>query len=123
MSTRRSTRAASSRASSVAGSDIGATPRRSTRNRPNPDGSPLPALAPRESTSYGSSIAVLPTDIRRRGPERGLTETLTGILGTVQENLQSQYGRPLYMGQEEPQEPGAPVENHTNKSKYQNVYY
>jgi hypothetical protein len=95
MSGRRSTRAASSRASSVAGSDLGqATPRRSTRNNPITDGSPLPALAPRGSTSYGSSIAALPVDLRRSGHGRDLTETLTDILGTVQENIQSEYGLP-----------------------------
>jgi hypothetical protein len=123
MSGRRSTRAASSRASSVVGSDVGLTPRRSTRNNPagnpgtNADGSPLPALAPRESTSYGSSIAVLPTDIRRKGHERDLTETLAGILGTVQENIQTQYGGPPYLEPQEPQEPQEPLENNTNKSK------
>jgi hypothetical protein len=96
MSGRRSTRAASSRASSVAGSDLGrATPRRSTRNIPVPDISPLPALGPlasRGSTSYGSSIAALPVDFRRSGHGRDLTETLTDILGTVQENIQAEYG-------------------------------
>jgi hypothetical protein len=98
MTGRRSTRAASSRASSVAGSDLGqATPRRSTRNNPVPDVSPLPALGPlasRGSTSYGSSIAALPVDFRRSGHGRDLTETLTDILGTVQENIQAEYGFP-----------------------------
>lgn len=96
MSGRRSTRAASSRASSVAGSDLGqATPRRSTRHNPVPDISPLPALGPlasRGSTSYGSSIAALPAEFRRSGHGRDLTETLTDILGTVQENIQAEYG-------------------------------
>jgi hypothetical protein len=49
-------------------------------------------LASRGSTSYGSSIAALPADFRRSGQGRDLTETLTDILGTVQENIQAEYG-------------------------------
>lgn len=100
MTGRRSTRAGSSRASSIARSDLGqATPRRSTRNNPileeSPLPPPLPALASvpsRGSTSYGSSIAALPVDFRRSGHGGDLTETLTDILGTVQENIQTTYG-------------------------------
>lgn len=84
----------------MAGSDLGqATPRRSTRNHPVLDGSPLPPPLPSlasvpalGSTSYGSSIAAMPVDFRRPGHGSDLTETLTDILGTVQENIQSTYG-------------------------------
>jgi hypothetical protein len=100
MTGRKTTRAASSRASSIAGSELGqATPRRSTRNHPVLDGSPLPPPLPalasipaRGSTSYGSSITALPVDFRRTSPGRDLTATLTDILGTVQENIQATYG-------------------------------
>jgi hypothetical protein len=88
MSARRTTRATSSRASSVAPSDITATPRRS--NRTNRARSPLPLVNPRESTSYGSGIAALPTEIRRRAHEQDLTETLAGILGPAHEQYQAQ---------------------------------
>lgn len=93
MSTKRVTRAASSRASSVAVSDAGSevtvtrrTPRRSGRN--------LPPVNPRESTSYGSSTAVVASDIDRREHERDLTETLAEILGPAYQNYENQENQP-----------------------------
>jgi hypothetical protein len=93
MSTRRATRAASSRASSVAASDNGSemttttrTPRRSGRN--------LPPVNPRESTSYGSSTAIVATEIHRKGHERDLTETLADILGPAYQNYENQEKQP-----------------------------
>jgi hypothetical protein len=93
MSARRITRAASSRASSVAASDVGSeitvtkrTPRRSGRN--------LPPVNPRESTSYGSSTAVVPSEIDRREHERDLTETLAEILGPTYQNYENRENQP-----------------------------
>jgi hypothetical protein len=80
MSSRRVTRAASSRASSVAPSEQGsvvssATPRRKTQARLPPNANP------RESTAYGATGVALPSDLIGAGDAPDLTGNLATILG------------------------------------------
>lgn len=85
MGPKRATRA-SSRASSAGPSAPptpvpAATPRRTQRK--------LPSVNTRESTSYGTSIAAVPSEIARRELQRDLTSTLADILGPAQQNFQN----------------------------------
>lgn len=80
MSSRRSTRASSRASTPSIAEPVPATPRRSARHTPSiASETPLPAIATKYSTAYGSSITELPANIN-------LNE-IGGDLGDVVERL------------------------------------
>ncbi|KAI9736431.1 MAG: hypothetical protein M1818_006165 [Claussenomyces sp. TS43310] len=90
MAPKRATRASSIAGSAVSSLPGAATPRRSTRRAGSATPTPLPPVTSRESTSYGSSTAVVPLILNRDAQNVPLEEQLARIVAPARDNFQSQ---------------------------------